>query len=211
MKLSTKISLTIIGLLIYALGGSSYPIISNYQDKVYEHDRAIYDSLVANDSLVAKEDSIFEVNKERFFNEWKSSNDTTLRKVKNIKKRPTYGELGYYKKTDKLRCSKERFSDDFICEPIKEWVTTDYYVDGYRSDTTWTDGYKSRAEWIKRAENVAIDSASAIKKRNYPVYTGHEFHYLIKSESGWYLVYLLFCGSFLIFALYGIPAIWRKR
>lgn len=205
MKLRTKIILTIIGLLIYAIGGSSFPLILNYQDKVYEHDRAIYDS------LVVKEDSIFEVNKSRFFDEWKSTNDTTLRKIKNIKKRPTYGELGYYKKTDKLRCSKQRFSEDFICEPMKEWVTTDYYVDGYRSDTIWTDGYKSREEWIKRAENAAIDSALVIKKRNYPVYTGHEFHYLIKSQSGWYLVYVLFCGSFLIFAVYGLPAIWRKR
>lgn len=203
MKLRTKISLTIIGLLIYALGGSSYPLIEYYQDKVYEHDRAIYDS------LVAKEDSIFEVNKERFFNEWKSSNDTTLRKVKNIKKKPTYGELGYYKKTDKLRCSKERFSEDFICEPMKEWVTTDYYIDGYRSDTIWTDGYKNREEWMKKAEKDAIDSA--IKERKDIEYTGHEFHYLIKAESGWFLIYVLFIGSFSIFALYGLPTIWRKR
>ena len=40
MKLRTKISITIIGLLIYALGGSSYPLIEYYQDKVYEQDRA---------------------------------------------------------------------------------------------------------------------------------------------------------------------------
>ncbi len=203
MKLRTKITLTIIGLLIYALGGSSYPLVSNYQDKVYEHDRAIYDS------LVAKQDSIFKVNKERFFNEWKFSNDTTLRKVKHIKKRPTYGELGYYKKTGKLRCSKERYSGDFICEPMKEWVTTDYYIDGYRSDTTWTEGYKSREEWIKVGERVATNLAN--KERKYTKYTGHEFHYLVKSESGWYLAYVLFCGSFLIFAFYGLPAIWRKR
>lgn len=203
MKLRTKIILTIIGLLIYALGGTSYPLLLNYQDEVYEHDKAIYDS------LVAKEDSIFEVNKERFFNEWKSSNDTTLRKVKNIKKKPTYGELGYYKKTDKLRCSKERFSEDFICEPMKEWVTTDYYIDGYRSDTIWTDGYKSREEWIMKAEKAAINLAS--KERKHIEYTGHEFHYLIKAQSGWYLIYVLFCGSFLIFAFYGLPLIWSKR
>lgn len=203
MKFRTKIILTVICLLIYALGGSSFPLLLNYQDEVYEHDKAIYDS------LVAKEDSIFEVNKERFFNEWKSTNDTTLRKVKNIKKKPTYGELGYYKKTDKLRCSKERFNEDLICEPMKEWITTDYYIDGYRSDTIWTDGYKSREEWIMKAEKDAINLA--IKERKYIEYTGHEFHYLIKSQSGWYLIYVLFCGSFLIFVFYGLPAIWSKN
>ena len=202
MKLYTKIILTIICLLIYALGGLSYPLLCNYQDEVYEHDRAIYDS------LVAKEDSIFEVNKERFFNEWKSNNDTTLRKVKTIKKKPTYGELGYYKKTDKLRCSKERFSKDFICEPVKEWVTTDYYIDGYHSDTVWTDGYKSREEWMMKAENYAINLA--IKERKDIEYTGHEYHYLIKSDSGWFIIYVLFCGSFFFFVVFGIPLIWSK-
>lgn len=204
MKLHTKIILTIIGLLIHALGCLSYPLLCNYQDEVYEHDRAIYDS------LVAKEDSIFEVNKEQFLNEWKLSNDTTLRKIKNIKKKPIYGELGYYRKTDKLRCSEEIFSEDFICEPVKEWVTTDYYIDGYRSDTIWTDGYKSREEWMMKAEKDAINLA--MKERKHIEYTGHEFHYLIKSDDiGLYCVCVFSCGSFFFFVLFGLPLIWSKR
>ena len=55
---------------------------------------------------------------------------------------------------------------------MKEWVTTDYYVDGYYYDTTWTDGYNNRNEWLKKAHNIAHGEAIKHKVEFRP-YDGH--------------------------------------
>lgn len=151
-----------------------------YQDTVYEADFGKYQSEKTKFDKI--QDSLVGIQHQIFYNEWIIKNDTTVRTIKKIKKKPNYGELGYYKKTDKLRCSKERFSDDFVCEPIKEWVTTDYYVESYSPDTIWTEGYKERKDWIDIANNYAKTEAE--KTRLYfKAYDGHEFHYLLKSPS----------------------------
>lgn len=163
---------------------SLYVLIGTYmwyhQDAVYEADYSKYKSEKAEFDKI--QDSLVGIQHQIFYNEWILKNDTTVRTIKKIKKKPNYGELGYYKKTDKLRCSKERFSDDFVCEPIKEWVTTDYYIESYSPDTIWTEGYKKRDEWIDKVNNYAKIEAEKTRL-HFKRYDGHEYHYLLKSPA----------------------------
>ena len=167
--------------IILAIGIGWYPYILSYQDKVYNTDRAKYDAEKSQwDSIQAIN---FKQTEDSVFNYWIAHNDTSLKTIKKISKQLTYGETGYYKKTGKWECEPpSRYSNKLVCEPMKEWVTTDYYVDGYYYDTTWTEGYNNRNEWLKKARNIAYEEA--IKhKVDFRPYDGHESHYIIKSES----------------------------
>ncbi len=176
--------------IICAIFIGVFLFLQSYQDKVYYADRAKYDAEKSQwDSIQTiyikkAEDSVF--------NYWVAHNDTSLKKIKKITKKLTYSPTGYHKKTDKLECElpNRRHSNKFVCEPIKEWVTTGYYVDGHYYDTTWTGGYNNRDEWIKKARNIA--HAEAIKhKVEFKPYDGHEFHYIIKTESVLTYIFLI--------------------
>ena len=160
----------------------------SYQDKVYWSDRDNYNAEKSQwDSIqtiyVKKaEDSVF--------NYWIAHNDTSIRKIKKITKKLTYASSGYYKKTDKLECERpSRHSDKYVCEPIEERVITGYYVSGHYYDTTWTNGYKNRDEWIKKARNIAHTEALKHKVEFRP-YDGHKYQYIIKSGS-WLMIFIL--------------------
>lgn len=197
--------------IILAIGIGWYPYILSYQDKVYKTDRAKYDA------EKSQWDSIQTINfkkaEDSVFNYWIAHNDTSLKTIKKISKHLTYGTTGYYKNTGKWECElPSTYSTKLVCEPMKEWVTTDYYVDGYYYDTTWTDGYNNRNEWLNKARNIA--HVEAIKhKVEFRPYDGHEYHYIIKVDSS--LARFgercsLICGLAAIFGLgYFLMAILR--
>ena len=167
--------------IIFAIGAGWYPFVCYYQDAVYEAERSKYDTEKAHwDSIqtakaIAVEDSVFKY--------WVSHNDTALKTIKKISKHPTYSETGYYKKTGKWQCEPEtHYSKKLVCEPMKEWVTTDYYVSGYYLDTTWTPGYNNRNEWLNKAHNIAHNEAMRQKEEFHP-YDGHEYHFIASSFS----------------------------
>lgn len=177
-----KIFTSFLAVILLAVGAGWYPFVCYYQDVVYEADRTKYDTEKAQwDSIqtakaIAIEDSVF--------NYWISHNDTTLKTIKKISKHPTYSETGYYKKTGKWQCEPEtHYSKKLVCEPMKEWVTTDYYVSGYYLDTTWTTGYNNRAEWLNKAHSIAHNEAMRQKVEFHP-YDGHEYHFIATSGSG---------------------------
>lgn len=170
------------------------PCLSMYQDDVYNADRSKYDA------EKSQWDSIQTINfkkaEDSVFNYWIAHNDTSLKTIKKISKQLTYGETGYYKKTGKWECEPpSTYSNKLVCEPMKEWVTTDYYVDGYYYDTTWTDGYNNRNEWLKKAHNIAHGEAIKHKVEFRP-YDGHESHYIFhyNSTAHGLLVMLLMIG-----------------
>ena len=167
--------------IILAIGIGCYPYILSYQDKVYKTDRAKYEA------EKAQWDSIQTINfkkaEDSVFNYWIAHNDTSLKTIKKISKKLTYGTNGYYKNTGKRECEPtSTYSTKLVCEPIKEWVITDYYVDGHYYDTTWTDGYNNRNEWLNKARNIAHGEAIKHKVEFRP-YDGHEYHYIIKDDS----------------------------
>ena len=175
------------------------PGLGVYQDHVYKNDRAAYE-------LAKTEyDSITSINRNNAMDSlisiWISSNDTALRKVKKITKTPEYDEYGYYQKTGRWEC-EEGTRGKLICEPEKRWITTDYYISGYKNDTVWTAGYKSREEWIEKARIFAKNEGQKIYPE-FHAYNGHELHYLIKCGS--WLVVLYFVGAALAGLLLFIP------
>jgi len=170
-----------------------------YQDYVYDKDKTEYDL------AKTEHDSITIINRNNIIdsltNAWISVNDTTLRKIKKIKKTPEYGELGYYQRTGRMEC-EENYRGKLICEPEKQWITTDYYISGYKKDTIWTEGYKTRDEWLKKANDFAKSEAIKIYP-DFHEYNGHEFHYLIKSN-----VTSTGLGMLITFILIILIAIW---
>ena len=119
--------------------------------------------------------------------------------LKKIKKTPEYGELGYYQKTGRMEC-EENYRGKLICEPEKQWITTDYYISGYKKDTIWTEGYKTRDEWLKKADDFAKSEAIKIYP-DFHEYNGHEFHYLIKSDTYFFLFFLYLVLSAILYGL----------
>lgn len=119
--------------------------------------------------------------------------------LKKIKKTPEYGELGYYQKTGRMEC-EENYRGKLICEPEKQWITTDYYISGYKKDTIWTEGYKTRDEWLKKADDFAKSEAIKIYP-DFHEYNGHEFHYLIKSDTYFFLFLLYLVLSAILYGL----------
>jgi hypothetical protein len=176
------------------------PGLFKYQDYVYDKDKTEYDL------AKAEYDSVTIINRNNVLdsltNAWISTNDTVLRKIKKIKKTPEYGELGYYQKTGRMEC-EENYRGKLICEPEKQWVTTDYYISGYKKDTIWTEGYKTRDEWTKKASAFAKTEAIKIYP-DFHEYNGHEFHYMIKSNSGLdnFLGFIYFVG--MAFCFFGL-------
>lgn len=182
MKKIIIIFIILISIALQLIPGSKW-----YQDYVYDKDKTEYDL------AKAEYDSVTAINRNNVLdsltNAWISANDTTLRKIKKIKKTPEYGELGYYQKTGRMEC-EENYRGKLICEPEKQWVTTDYYISGYKKDTIWTEGYKTRDDWLKKANDFAKSEVIKIYP-DFHEYNGHEFHYLIKNGT-YSFVFLLY-------------------
>ena len=123
--------------------------------------------------------------RQRLYNEWTATHDTTLRAIKSIKKRPKYDEYGYYAKTGKLLCEKH-YAHDLVCEPEKKWITTRYVIIGYEKDTIWTNYNVTREDWLKRAQSHVDYEMS---KKHIPEF--HEKQLCFTSKSSfWYLLFL---------------------
>lgn len=95
---------------------------------------------------------------------------------------------------------EENYRGKLICEPEKQWITTDYYISGYKKDTIWTEGYKTRDEWLKKADDFAKSEAIKIYP-DFHEYNGHEFHYLIKAETYGCLLLLYLVLSVILYGL----------
>lgn len=131
-----------------------YPAGNSYVDKLYQHEYSIYKSEKSKfDSIETNKINII---KDSIYNAWLANNDTTLKTIKKINKRPNYDAHGYYRKTGKFIC-KYKDKDKSICEPEKEWITTDYYINGYELDTIWTAGYDNRNQWLNEA-NIFVQT-----------------------------------------------------
>lgn len=131
-----------------------YPVGNSYVDKLYQREYSIYKSEKSKfDSIETNKINII---KDSIYNAWIANNDTTLKTIKKINKRPTYAAHGYYSKTGKFIC-KYKDKDESICEPEKEWITTDYYINGYELDTIWTAGYDNRNHWLNEA-NIFVQT-----------------------------------------------------
>ena len=189
--------LIIIFVIIISIVLQLIPSSKWYQDYIYDKDKTEYDL------AKAEYDSVTVINRNNVLdsltNAWISANDTALRRIKKIKKTPEYGELGYYQKTGRMEC-EENYRDKLICEPEKQWITTDYYISGYKKDTIWTEGYKTRDEWLKKADDFAKSEAIKIYP-DFHEYNGHEFHYLIKSDTYFFLFLLYLVLSAILYGL----------
>lgn len=189
--------LIIIFVIIISIVLQLIPSSKWYQDYIYDKDKTEYDL------AKAKYDSVTIINRNNILdsltNAWISANDTALRRIKKIKKTPEYGELGYYQKTGRMEC-EENYRGKLICEPEKQWITTDYYISGYKKDTIWTEGYKTRDEWLKKADDFAKSEAIKIYP-DFHEYNGHEFHYLIKDETYGCLLLLYLVLSAILYGL----------
>ena len=189
--------LIIIFVIIISIVLQLIPSSKWYQDYIYDKDKTEYDL------AKAEYDSVTVINRNNVLdsltNAWISANDTVLRRIKKIKKTPEYGELGYYQKTGRMEC-EENYRGKLICEPEKQWITTDYYISGYKKDTIWTEGYKTRDEWLKKADDFAKSEAIKIYP-DFHEYNGHEFHYLIKSDTYSFLFLLYLVLSAILYGL----------
>lgn len=189
--------LIIIFVIIISIVLQLIPSSKWYQDYIYDKDKTEYDL------AKAEYDSVTVINRNNVLdsltNAWISANDTALRRIKKIKKTPEYGELGYYQKTGRMEC-EENYRGKLICEPEKQWITTDYYISGYKKDTIWTEGYKTRDEWLKKADDFAKSEAIKIYP-DFHEYNGHEFHYLIKSDTYFFLFLLYLVLSAILYGL----------
>lgn len=132
--------------------------------------------------------------RQRLYNEWTTTHDTTLRAIKSIKKRPKYDEYGYYVKTGKLLCDKH-YSHDLVCKPEKQWITTRYVVIGYEKDTIWTNYNVTREDWLKHAQSYVDHEMS---KKHIPEFRKKQASFTSKS-SFWYILF-----SFAIIGLFSI-------
>lgn len=216
-----KLKKTLIWLFIITVGAGWFPFVLYYQDAVYESDRAIYETEKNQwDSIQTYKTKLIE---DSVFTYWISHNDTTIKTIKKITKTPTYGYVGYYRKNGKWSCEPETYhSSKLICEPMKEWVVTDSYVNGYQLDTTWTPGYKDRNEWLNKAHNIAHNEAMR-QNQEFRPYDGHEYHWI----ASWYksgkheLVYVLgvictpLCGIYWFAAVYrfisALLSVFRRK
>ena len=189
--------LIIIFVIIISIVLQLIPSSKWYQDYIYDKDKTEYDL------AKAEYDSVTVINRNNVLdsltNAWISANDTALRRIKKIKKTPEYGELGYYQKTGRMEC-EENYRGKLICEPEKQWITTDYYISSYKKDTIWTEGYKTRDEWLKKADDFAKSEAIKIYP-DFHEYNGHEFHYLIKAETYGCLLLLYLVLSAILYGL----------
>ena len=122
--------------------------------------------------------------KDSLYNVWISTNDTNIAKIKKIVKKPRTTDTGYWKKTEKYKCSKT-WKDDYLCEPIKEWVQTGTTVLFYYNDTVYTDGYKNRQEWITKAE-IWSDTISKTLKKNFDKTYPRHSYFTKKMYRHWY-------------------------
>lgn len=133
-----------------------YPYLAWYLGNKYRTDlnryvtekEAYYDIEFAR--LAKIEDSLVAV--------WATVNDTSLRQVEKVKRVYDSCPKHAWRKTDKMRCKKEKYSESMLCEPVKEWVVVGYESYSYL-DTTWTKGYKDREEWLKVARSSAHEEA----------------------------------------------------
>jgi hypothetical protein len=149
-----KIFIYIYLFLFSLFGVIWYPVGNSYVDKLYQHEYSIYESEKSRfDSIETNRINII---KDSIYNAWLANNDTTLKTIKKINKKPNYGAHGYHRKTDKLIC-KYKDKNEAICEPEKEWIITDYYINGYVLDTLWTDGYDDRNQWLNKA-NIFVQT-----------------------------------------------------
>lgn len=189
--------LIIIFVIIISIVLQLIPSSKWWQDYIYDKDKTEYDL------AKAEYDSVTVINRNNVLdsltNAWISANDTALRRIKKIKKTPEYGELGYYQKTGRMEC-EENYRGKLICEPEKQWITTDYYISGYKKDTIWTEGYKTRDEWLKKADDFAKSEAIKIYP-DFHEYNEHEFHYLIKDETYGCLLCLYLVLSAILYGL----------
>lgn len=180
------------------------PCLGLYQNYAYNKDKTEYDL------AKAKYDSATVINRinvlDSLTNVWISANDTALRKIKKIKKTPEYGELGYYQKTGRLEC-EENYHGKLICEPEKQWITTDYYIRGYKKDTTWTEGYKTRDEWTKKASAFAKTEAIKIYQ-DFHEYNGYEYHHLTKKYTWMVDLYVFGAPICFLMLLFGPAVKW---
>lgn len=170
----------IIILIIIAIA-QIIPCLYKYQDTVYNSDKTAYEHAKTEYDVLVNQKRNIAI--DSLMANWTLNNDTALRKIKKIRKIPEYDSYGYYRKTGRLEC-ETKYNGNLVCEPEKEWITTDYYIVGYRKDTIWTDGYKIREEWMAEAYDYAKKEAKKLYPEFHP-YNGHEYHYLIKSDSGW--------------------------
>jgi hypothetical protein len=140
-----------------------YPIGNSYVDKLYQHEYSIYKSEKSKfDSIETNKINII---KDSIYNAWLANNDTTLKTIKKINKRPNYAAAGgYYRKTGKLIC-KYKDKNEMICEPEEEWIKTDYYINGYVLDTIWTAGYDNRNQWLNKAKIFAQTETNKISPK----------------------------------------------
>lgn len=155
-----------------------------------------------------QQNKLLNVERQRLYNEWTTTHDTTLRAIKSIKKRPKYDKYGYYAKTGKLLC-KKHYAHDLVCEPEEKWITTRYVIIGYEKDTIWTNYNVTREDWLKRAQNH-VDYV--ISKKHIP-----EFHEkqasFASTDSFWYTLCLFaIIGLFSLYKFINkIENAWRLR
>lgn len=148
--------------LFLLFGAILYPVGNSYVDSLFQREYSIYESeklkfdSIETDRINSIKDSIYLV--------WLANNDTTLKTIKKINKKPNYDEHGYYRKTGKFIC-KFKNIDETICEPEKEWIVTDYYINGYVLDTIWTAGYDNRNQWLNKANIFAQTETNKISPK----------------------------------------------
>ena len=192
----------ILVLALLILGAIWYPT-GVYIDNAWEKsDRAIYEAQKdAYDRIQdAKVDSI----KYAMFDEWAATHDTTLRTIREVRKKPEFSEKGYDRKTGKMICKERLKTKDMVCEPETEFVVTGYYVSGYSSDTVWTPGYRTRDEWM--TEGLAYAREESERHRVELEYTGHSASFEKMFETAGLLCTVIFgaCAFIMLYVLYGL-------
>lgn len=105
-------------------------------------------------------------------------------------------------KTGRLLCQHDKYDDHLVCKPETRKIYIPNTVTITTYDTIWTTGYGSREQWIHLASKYA-DSVVTSAKIEYQSYTGHQYHFLLKSES---LLWYIYISSWCIVPIIGL--IW---
>lgn len=166
--------------VVLLIGTFWFPAAVKYEKVVYTEDMEAYthekQEFEEDEALKdkARTDSLVTV--------WISNNDTTLRAIQKITKEPVFDWYGYNRKTGNYICNRDyepgNIADrKYKCVPETEFVPTSQYISGYKRDTTWTEGYKNRNEWQKKAYVWASETSKRYTAK-FKDYDGHDEYFL---------------------------------
>lgn len=173
------------------------PVCMYYGDYVYKRDVALYkEQKHVHDSTENVRQGFL---RDSLYWVWVRSNDTTLRAVVSVERRPTYGEKGYWRNTGRLICNERKDRKDMVCEPETEFVVTGRYLSGFTMDTIWTYGYSDRGEWVEKARTYAREEAE--RRRVELPYRGHSENFMLESVWIWFIFILSFLAGGYLFML----------